>query len=964
MLIPPTLWIYAASLALANGPYPVEKALASFQIAPGFKVELVAAEPAVVDPVEIAFDAAGRMFVVEMRDYPTGAGEGKAPPGRIALLTDPDGDGRYERKTTFADGLHFPNGVLPYDDGVFVTSAPDLLYLKDADGDGIADQRRVVYSGFAAENTQLRVSHPRLAINNWIYLANGLRGGTVTDPDQPDAKPLPIPRNNFRFKPGSDHYEATAGFAQFGLTFSAEGQQFVCSNRNPNKHVVLEQRHLERNPFYAFSQTEVDTPEEGIPVKVYPISSAQTTAGSHAGTFTAACGIEIYTGDQFPEAYRGNAFICEPTGNLVHRDILVPDGASFIARRARPGVEFLASPDTWFRPVNAINGPDGALYICDMVRKTIEHPDFLTESVRRVTDFESGKTHGRIWRILPASAQREPPVVPVDFETKQLVATLAHPNAWQRQTAQRLLVEQKDPAAADLLAQTLKSASSKFACLHAMYTLDGIGGLHPDHLLAALNDRDSVTRYHAVRLAEAMLNDVRALRDRLFALAEDPHPRVRFEVALALGGVDDDRNVDAFAHIIVQDVRFKWSRVAVLAGLAKRADRLMAKLIEPDADFLSAQRSTPDHAGFLYDLAAIVGVQSSEQTITTFIETLNRASPDRAVASRLSALTGLADGLRRRRPQPPTLTQLTADQFNPSDLFGPAAGLAADAKVDVHVRVDAARWLAHAPYDLAGETLVALLDPHQPAELQRAAASAIGQIDDPKLAAALLDANRWRAYTPPVRGEVVAALFRRPPSILKLLDAIQAGDVQPWTLDSSRRTQLLKHQDDAIKTRAAALFENSDADDRQKTYNELAPLLKAPASGKNGKTVFKTHCATCHLFDGMGQNVGPDLFNIGTQAKETILMHIIMPNQTVVPEYTNYLVETDDGEAYTGLIASETPTSITLRRAEGATDTILRTNIRSMFSTSLSLMPQDHEKNMTRQELADLVEYLKNGVHE
>ncbi len=334
-------------------------------------IELVAAEPTIESPVAMAFDERGRLYVAENRGYPTGPGEGQPPAGRIALLEDADGDGRFEKRTDFATGLTFPNGVMPWKGGLIVTCAPDVLYLKDTDGDGRADVRKVLFTGFSTSgSTQLRVSHPTLGLDNWVYLTSGLTGGNVVSPDFPDRLPIELKRTDFRFLPDGDQFEVADGGAQFGQTFDDWGRRFICYNRVQVQHVVLASRILKRNPHLAFSETVQNCPAEVVPeplkghgagARLFPISSNVTTADSHAGTFTAACAVTIYRGTGLPDEYRGGAFSCDPTGNLIHFDrARASNAATFSAFRSRDETEFVASTDNWFRPVFLAHGPEGA----------------------------------------------------------------------------------------------------------------------------------------------------------------------------------------------------------------------------------------------------------------------------------------------------------------------------------------------------------------------------------------------------------------------------------------------------------------------------------------------------------------------------------------------------------------------------------------------------------------------------
>src|SRR5882762_603296 len=401
-------WLLIASSAHAiDGPLTPEESLKYLRTEPGLKIELVAAEPLVVDPVAVAWDEAGRMFVVEDRGYPVGPDKGKPPVGQVVMLEDTNGDGKYDKRTVYADGLTFPNGVMCWNGGVYVTCAPYLYYFKDTDGDGKADVKQIIFKGFQdLSTTQLRVSHPALNIDNWVYLTSGLTAAKVTSPAHTNRLAVFLNRVDGRFRPGTDDIEETAGTAQFGQTFDSFGRKFICSNRNHIQHVLMQIAYLKRNPNLSFGQQVEDIPDHEAASRVYPLSANITTAAFHTGYFTSACGLMIYQGTGLPEDYRGNSFTCEPAGNLVHRDVLSPNGVTFIAKRAYPTNEFLASPDNWFRAVNLANGPDGALYVCDMYRKTIEHPDYLPEATRKVTDFESGKTMGRIYRVVAGEQSR------------------------------------------------------------------------------------------------------------------------------------------------------------------------------------------------------------------------------------------------------------------------------------------------------------------------------------------------------------------------------------------------------------------------------------------------------------------------------------------------------------------------------------------------------------------------------
>lgn len=935
----------------ADGPLAPDAALGSFRVEPGLRLEQVAAEPLVESPCALAFDEKGRLFVAENRGYPTGPRPGEPPAGRIAELLDRDGDGRYDARVDFAAELTFPNGLFPWNGGWVVTCSPDVLFLADRDGDGRADERRVLYTGFDTKgSTQLRVSHPTLGLDNWCYLTSGLTGGKVIAPDAPQRPPVEVKRTDLRFRLHGGELEAADGGAQFGQSFDDFGRRFICYNRVQVQHVVLPSRWLRRNPHLAFSDTVENCPEmlpeplkgHGTAARIFPISSNVTTADSHAGTFTAACAVTLYRGQSLPAEFRGGAFSCDPTGNLVHFDRLEPRGATFAARRVRDGAEVLASSDNWFRPVFLASGPDGALYVCDMYRRTIEHPDYLPVEIRKRTDFDAGKNRGRIYR-LTGERWTARAVTLADASTDQLCDTLRDPDAWWRTTAQRLLLARRDPAAPARLRSLLGDASP-WAAAHALWLLESFDALTADDLQHAARHGTPGVREQALLLAEPRVANEPALAGIVLAAADDADPRVRFVAAAVLGQVPDERALAALARIVARDHADRWLRAVVLSSLAGRESAFLDTWLAG----VPAEEKTAD---FGYELGRVLGAGQPDASWPGLLERLSTA-PHLPFAQQAALLTGVADGLRARGVARAKLTITPA-------VFAQAATVLRDVSQPEPLRFGATRLLAYATNGEHVPDLLTLLAAPEAPALQAAAVRSLAASPDERVTASLLSREQFASFTPRVRDEVLAALTSNPQHLPGLLSAIEQGVVPTVAIDTLRRRQLSQHRDPAIRARAEKLFDLSAAGDRRQVYEDHKAVLQLTADPQRGRDVFKRTCASCHRLDREGHTVGPDLFGIRNQPKEAILLHILVPDHEITQGFGAYSVLLKDGRVLTGLIASETPTSLTLRQPLGKEERLLRTDIEELVSSRLSLMPQGLEKSINRQEFADLLAYLK-----
>ncbi|HUR58219.1 MAG TPA: PVC-type heme-binding CxxCH protein [Opitutaceae bacterium] len=971
------LWLAAGLRAAERPPLlsPTE-ALAKFQLEPGLRIELVAAEPLISDPVAFAFDEQHRLYVVEGRGYPDPLdGKPKPPVARIALLEDTDGDGRYDRRKEFAQDLTYPNGIMPWRGGVFVTCAPDIFYLKDTDGDGIADLRRVVLTGFdTSKTTQLRVSHPTLGLDGKIYVTSGLTGGKVTSPEHPERAAVTFTPADGRFDPETLVYERTGGRGQFGLTMDDFGRRFVCSNRHPVLQVVLEPWQLRRNPHLAFSETTQEVSKVEANAKVFPISHAYITADfmpslmgkPHAGTFTSACSVHVFGGDALTPDHVGNVFICEPAQNLVQRQVLRAEGATFRSDPPYTGKEFLSSTDVWFRPVFAAEGPDGALYLADMHRREIDHPQYVPEEARGGLDFESGKGVGRIYRIVREGGDGPPTRKRMDgtpVPTTQLVRDLEAPGAWSRAQAQRLLLERNDAAAVPLLERTVTAAALPAARSRALWILRDLKKLNPATVAAALRDPAADVREQAVALAGENLSASAELAEKLLATGDDADPRVRFAAALAFGSWGDARAVAALAKIAVRDGADRWTRAAVLSGIGARMPEFLAAVMATGA------QQTPAFGAVMEEFGRTFGAGAPLDACRHFVgEMLAGEGP---LGWRLPALLGLAEGLRGRTELKSAgagspfaaLFAREAAGSAPAPLAGlflRATALASNEQAPTADRVRAAALLGYADFERVGQALGGLLGPRHAPEIQLQAVRSLDRLGDPRGADLLVQPENWVRATPQLREAIIGALTSKPKMIEAMFAAIRRGALKATDISSVRRTQLLKHNDATIRAAAEAVFQDFEQGDRMKVYRAHRDLLKQPGEAHAGAAVFTRVCSACHTFDGVGGKVGPDLSGVRHQPADALLLHILVPNYEVVPAYQAISVTTEDGRALSGWMSGETETSLTLRTAAGGEETVLRKNVASVSASGASLMPDGLEQAMTKDELVSLIAYLKS----
>ncbi|MBN8858523.1 MAG: c-type cytochrome [Sphingobacteriales bacterium] len=989
-----------------QSPIEPQEVLSTFQLPEGYRIELVASEPLVTNPVEAVFDEDGRMYVAQMDDYPSDKMDdysaGYEPKSKIMRLEDKDGDGFYESGTVFADGLSYANGVMPWKGGVLVTSAPDILFLKDTDGDGKADVKQVVLTGFAKTNPQLRMGSLRYGLDNWIYGAYSHTGGgdwrkefkdkgnPLQFPEKPELNLEKIfPGANFRFQPDAYKLESSGGMSQFGLSFDASGNQFTVWNNNHIRHVVINNRYLSNNPFLSIKKVMEDISDHEKAATVYPITQVKYLREDEVGHFTSACGVCAYTGGLFGGKYAHASFVCEPVSNLVHADILTTKGATFSAARAEKGKEFLASSDSWFRPVNTTIGPDGALYVVDFYRKLVEHPDWIgmTDSSGFYThagkikesDFLEGNDRGRIYRIVPktykSGDQEKNGLSKAD--TKTLVAYLNDPNSWWRLNAQRLLVDRKDQSAVPLIRDYLSISLRPEGKIHGLWTLEALGGLDDSLLTGALQDADAMVREQAVLLAERRM-DNKTIFQHILQAASDNDPHVQFQVALTLSNAHttSPEVFQALSGIINTRIEDPWFQTAVLLGASENSNQWFAAY----KDFAAATDSANlGKKEFLKKASSIAGARYKTDEMSALVKIIASAKDTGVVASGLKGMTtgmksntnktgltpegqqGLITLINDPLPAVKKAAIEAALELNlvPSAELGAVLNssktIAGDDKASAENRALAIQILGLDPKGLPFSLLGQLLGTGTAAEVQLAAADMLLRSREEPATRLLL--SNWEALSPRVHEKAEAGFLSNRERLAALLKEIENNKISPERISRNMQNRLTRYSDTAISAKARELFKNVGS--REKVILEYNESTTVSGDREKGKAVFLKTCSVCHSLEGAGANFGPDLHSVSHQTKINLLTMILNPNKDIAAGYEGYIIEKTDGMALAGIVSNENDNSLLLRMQGGTEQTIVKSDIRSMTSMPISLMPEGLEASINKEEMADLLEYIK-----
>jgi putative membrane-bound dehydrogenase-like protein len=888
------------------------------------------------------------------------------PGGTVRLLEDTDTDGRPDKNTLFADGLRFPTSVCPVRDGILVSAPPDIVFLADRDGDGRAEVREVWFTGFLPGVTDSNFNGLRWHMDGRVHGVNGGNGGLVVRPDHPVA-PVRLGELDFAFDPRTREFATTwPTGGGFGLVFDNAGRSFVTHNINHLQMRVLTRRVLDEIPGGSDLEGTLNISVHGANMRIHPVQEARTRPNhpEQAGWFSSAGGMGHLDHPGWPAAMARSLFVCDAASGIVHREILAPDGPILKCAVApdESDREFLAGRDPAFRPVGLELGPDGALYLLDMQREVIEHPDYIPPRMKARADLRAGSDRGRIWRITPRAGLPPPDPLPARADTASRVRLLGSPNQWTRLAAQRLLVEQPDAAAVPLLRAALREASGP-AALHALHTLRLAGKLEPDDFAAACASSLPFVRAAAMDIAAG--GGFRPSPETIEALARDPDIQAAWQFLLAAPslGLTDALRRRAALDAIRRHPADRWMLAAALRLLG-RDTALAADLVKPGAGFPPAA------------LHAIAAAQSAAPPLESLL--LATAAMDAAALT--AASEGGAVAVRAHRL---SLT-LSAAWFDAADLRRLAAALrlheagaplpegvqpeaiadalvkrAAAAGADHETRARCLRLLGHFPAGRTADALFAALRPGEAPIVREAALAALKARSEAVIAERLV--REWHTLEPALRPSLAALMVDRRDFREPLARAIADGTIRTGEilLDLEQRRTLLRHSGSAIRRLLAPFLNDDDYGNRAAIVDQWLDRLPASGDPQRGRTAFQKLCFQCHRAGEIGHAVGPDLAAQGHRSVEDLLTHILDPDAAINPNYAAVTVETGDGSRHTGILVSSTGATVVLRQAMGATVSLPRADVRSITGTERSFMPAGMESAFSPQEMRDLIAFLQ-----
>ena len=914
-------------------------AFRSITLRAGFKIQLAAAEPLVTDPVAIAFDADGRLYVAEQ--------PGNGLQGRIKLLEDTDGDGIFDSSFTFAVNLPPPTALICYGDGVFVAAGAKILFLAPTNGSSVAGAPREIFTGFAITNSL----QPGEGLNsftwgpdNLIHAAAAGIGGNISCVAMQTTRPLALLDSDFAFDPKSLTMIAEPGDASLGISFDNAGRRFTCNATRPFIGTLCDSASAARNPLYLWPQITADLAPR--PFYIFPPKpAAQTnTSGSTSKTnitqasrptqLTQAGSLLVYRGGALGSPMAGSAFVTDPALGIVSRLQLRANGFFPAAERPRSesASEFLSSRDPSFRPVQTVSGPDGSLYVVDVARANLDEP----------------ANNGRIWRILPLGASPQKPPQLSALKTHELVAHLANPSGWIRDTAARLLFERADTNAVPLLQNQLARSSSPVARLLSLHALQSRNALTEAAVITALRDRDESVRELAAQFAGLFVVNgsvSNPLWNTLLRASGDASLRVRLKVALTLGLVQRSAVLPVLAGMIRSAPDQRILQFAVLTAAERREDGLLLEFFRDPRVM-----QIPGGREFILELATMAGMTSNGRA-DEMLKSLDISRFPQAEAYAIAHALG--EGLQRSGRN-----FLSAAPAGTARVFADGAMNIAMSPGSPEVRAAAIRFLSVSGYTSReiGDWTLALLAPGEAQVVESAVIDTLASFPDPAITSAFI--QRWRGLTATSQAQIIARMLERYDRTMALMTALEERRIPATALSDVQVNLLRSNRDSHTAARAVKFFGPAVQSGLAERY---APVLHLAGSAARGHQVFTARCASCHRLGDEGAAFGPDLDNAVRRGRAKLLEDILEPGREIRAGYKTKIIQRMNSELLYGIV-SDTGRNVHLVRRPGRANYFLPAKqVADSADGDWSMMPQDAAAGLSATALADLLEFLAPG---
>ncbi|HVX59033.1 MAG TPA: PVC-type heme-binding CxxCH protein [Pirellulales bacterium] len=967
--------------ALAQTAPSPENALKSIRVTEGVELQLFAAEPMVEQPVSMSFDDRGRLWVLQYRQYPIPNGlkptavdeylrtrydrvpepppHGPKGNDRIAILEDVDGDGRADRSKTFLEGLNLASGFALGYDGVFVAQPPYLLFYPDRNHDDIPDgDPEVLLKGFGMEDAHAFANSLTWGPDGWLY---GAQGSTVTA----IIRGIEFQQGIWRYHVATKRFElfAEGGGNTWGIDFDREGQLFAGGNTTePLCHHVQGAYYIKgfgkhgplHNPF-ALGYFR--------PVKHNGFLGSALTGGC-----------VIYQGGLFPERLDNRCIYPNLRANAMRVARLDRDGSTFTTNFQE---DFALSSDVWFRPVDCLVGPDGALYAADWCDVNISH----TSPKDRSQWYPPSRSDGRIWRFTPTGTNPRPQA-PLGLEklpSAELVKLLTHANAWYSREARRILGERRDASTLETLKAMALAASDEKASLEGLWATYVSGGF--DELLAVrlLEHPSPAVRMWTVRLIGDECEAPAALHAIFLKLAgEEANPNVRSQLACTAKRLPGEQALPIIERMLQRDADAADPHLPLLLWWAVEdkavSDRsqVLAMLQAPAAWQRPLIRDT-----IVERLARRYAGEASAEGWAACTE-LVKLAPESGLRNRLIGAIDAQLAVSRMKTPPAELSQILdamlsephvapavlrlALRFELPAALPKALDAVANADIAEADRIGLLETLGAAPHPECVARLLALLAKDVSPAVQTAALAALQPYEDGTIGDTLL--QRYSQWPPQLKPRVSGLLVSRANWSQTLVDSVREGKLAAAEVGLDQVRQMLLHNRPELTAQIEKLWgklQPSTSREKQGRIKAVGQILaKGQGDAARGKALMMKHCGVCHQLFGEGNKIGPDLTGVDRKNLSVLLSNVVDPTSVIRPEFVAYTAQTDDGRVINGLLADSTPETVTLLDSRNTRTTLPRDKIEALQPMTISLMPERILDPLTDQELRDLFAYLRS----